>query len=177
MSRSYAGLIATISICAVGACSKGGANAAGHSEAAQAGGSSANAGAQFMNGGGTACTKYLTPELVTKIIGGPTRPAKTLSPQSCSITRTDDAGDITITLTNATPESFKAYQQYLSNPQPLQGVGDQAVQSLIGITSIKKPNMGCDIDAGGAPGSAKMDRAALGKELGDICNKIYADAR
>ena len=153
-------------LCVAAACSKGGT----------ASGSAGASGTSFTNGGGSACAKYLPPDVVATIIGTPTRPAKTLSAQSCTIERADDAGSITITLSNADAASFKAYQQYLSEPKPLAGVGDQATQTTLGIVSIKAPNMGCDIDAGGAPGSVKMDRATLSKQLGDICNRIYADA-
>jgi len=153
-------------------CSKNGGASATPGATASVSGSAAS----FANGGGDACAKYLTPEIIARIIGTATRPAKKLSVQACSVETTDAGGTITITLNAADAATFKAYQQYLPNPQPLAGVGDQAVQTMLGISSIKAPNMGCDIDAGGAPGSVKEDRATLGKELGDICNRIYADA-
>lgn len=172
MSRSIRFCSAFAALCVVVGCSKNGGSSATPGATASASGSSAS----FANSGGDACAKYLTPEIVARILGPATRPAKKLSAQACSVETTDNGGTITITLNTANAATFKAYQQYLPNPQPLAGVGDQAVQTMLGITSIKAPNMGCDIDAGGAPASVKEDRATLGKELGDICNRIYADA-
>jgi hypothetical protein len=173
-------LPAALCFCAVAAvaCNKPGAGEA----QATGGGSSAPAassnqgGGNFASRGGDACGKYLTPDVVASILNGTAGPAKKLSPQGCSVTTTDDGGSITITLNNATPQSFDAYQKYLVNPKPLAGVGDKAVQSMIGISSIKGTNTGCDIDAGGAPGSLKLHGEALGQKLGAICNAIYADA-
>jgi hypothetical protein len=176
VSRSIRFYFAFAALCFFGGCSKNGGTSGGAGATQAATGSTSGSASSFVNGGGDACAKYLSPDIVAKIIGAPTRPAKKLSAQSCTVERTDDAGSITITLNAADAASFKAYQQYLPNPQPLAGVGDQAVQTMLGISSIKAPNMGCDIDAGGAPGSVKEDRATLGKELGDVCNRIYADA-
>lgn len=174
-------LPAALCLCALAAaaCNK---SAAGDAHAS-GGGSSAFAASNghgsgdFASRGGDACDKYLTPDIIASILDGPTRPARKLSAQSCSVTTTDNGGSITITLNSATPQSFDAYQKYLVNPTPLAGVGDKAVQSMIGISSIKGTNTGCDIDAGGAPGSLKLRGEALGQKLGAICNAIYADAR
>jgi hypothetical protein len=165
----------------VAACTKSASKSAADAPttpaaAAQQAGASGS-GSGFANGGGLACEKYLTPDVIAAILNGAPGERKKLSPQSCSVTTTDDAGNLTITLTNATPQGFDAYQKYLVDPQPLSGVGDRAVQSMIGISSIKGNNMGCDIDAGGAPGSLKLRGKALGDKLGAICNKIFADAR
>jgi hypothetical protein len=174
-------LPAALCLCAIAAaaCNKssaGEAQASGGGSSAPASSSSHGA-SDFATRGGDACGKYLTADVVASILDGPTGPAKKLSAQSCSVTTTDDAGSITITLNSATPQSFDAYQKYLVNPKPLAGVGDKAVQSMIGISSIKGTNTGCDIDAGGAPGSLKLRGEALGQKLGAICNAIYADAR
>lgn len=172
MSRPIRFYAAFAALCVVVGCSKN----EGASPTPGATASTSGSGTSFANAGGDACAKYLTPEIVTRILGTATRPAKKLSAQACSVETTDAGGTITITLNAANAATFKAYQKYLPNPQPLAGVGDQAVQTMLGITSIKAPNVGCDIDAGGAPGSVKEGRAALGKDLGDICNRIYADA-
>jgi hypothetical protein len=164
---------------AAAACNQSGAGEAqasgGGASASSASGSRASG--DFASRGGDACDKYLTAAVVASILDGPTRPPKKLSAQSCSVTTTDDGGTISITLNSATPQSFDAYQKYLVNPKPLAGVGDKAVQSMIGISSIKGSNTGCDIDAGGAPGSLKLHGEALGQKLGAICNAIYADAK
>lgn len=175
-------LPATLCICALAAtaCNKAGANdphASGSGTSAPAASSGGGGGGDFASRGGDACGKYLTPEVVSSILHGTPGQPKKLSPQGCSITTMDDAGNVTITLTNATPQAFDAYQKYLTNPTPLAGVGDRAVQSMTGISSIQGSNEGCDIDAGGAPGSLKLHGQALGEKLGAICNRIYSDAK
>lgn len=172
-------LSSALCLCALAAssCKRAGADAPNASSAAAPSGSVRNDAGDFASRGGDACGKYLTPDIVSSILNGPTTPAKKLSPQGCNVTTVDNAGTISITLTAATPQAFDAYQKYLSNPTPLAGVGDRAVQSTTGISSIKGSNEGCDIDAGGAPGSLKIHGPALGQKLGEICNRIYADAK
>lgn len=166
---------------AAAACNKAGANdsdasASRSSSPAASGGGSGSAGS-FASRGGDACDKYLTSDVVAAILNGATGKPKRLSPQACSVTTLDDGGSISITLNSATPQSFDAYQKYLVDPKPLPGVGDRAVQSMTGISSIKGSNTGCDINAGGAPGALKLHGQALGEKLGAICNRIYADAQ
>lgn len=178
MQRYALPAVLCLSALAASACKKAGAG----DPNASAPGSNASAapsggGGDFSSRGGDACTKYLTPDVVSAVLNGTAGAVKKLSPQSCSITTTDDAGSITITLTAATPQAFDAYQKYLTDPTPLAGVGDRAVQSMIGISSMKGSNEGCDVDAGGAPGSLKLHGKALGDKLGAICNRIYADAK
>ncbi len=171
MTRSlvYLAIAATLAN-APGSCANAGSN---QSAAATGGGSGASSG-DWTSLGATACAKYLTPDVVGAILSQPAGPAKTLSQQACSVTSNDQGGSITITLTSAGAAAFDAYLKYLSDPQPLAGVGDKAVQSLIGIASFKSPNKSCDIDAGGAPGSLKLTGPALGKSLGAICNELFA---
>jgi hypothetical protein len=176
MSRSALLCLSLILVCVV-ACSKRRSDAAAGPETAHSSGSTSTSGTLFSTGGGGACAKYLTPAVIQGILGAPVGAPKVLSPNSCEVTRTDDAGSITITLFTAPAESFQESLKNLVDPTPLAGVGDQAVQSLIGISAVKKPNLWCDIDAGGAPGSTRGSHAALGKQLGDICNRMFADAR
>lgn len=172
-------LPAALCLCALAAiaCKKAGAGDPDASASGANASAAPSGGGDFASHGGDACGKYLTPDVVSAILNGTPGPAKKLSPQGCSVTTTDDAGSISITLTSATPQAFDAYQKYLSNPTPLSGVGDRAVQSMTGISSIKGSNEGCDVDAGGAPGSLKLHGKALGDKLGAICNRIYADAK
>lgn len=160
-----AGLVA-----AQGTCAKDASHQSAASQAAGGGGTSGD----FASLGGGACAKYLTPDVVAAILSKPAGPPKTLSPQSCSVTSDAAGGSISITLDDAGSQAFDAYLQYQVNPQPLAGVGDKAVQSLIGIAAFKSPNKGCNIDAGGAPGSLKITGPALGKALGAICNQLFA---
>lgn len=173
MTRSLACLAIALAVAnAPGSCTKATSNQSAASQARSGGGTNAD----FASLGGGACAKYLTPDVVGAILSQPAGPPKTLSSQACNVTATDNSGSIAITLNDAGSQSFDAYLKYLSNPQPLPGVGDKAVQALTGIAAFKSPNKGCDIDAGGAPGSLKLSGPALGKALGAICNEVFAAA-
>jgi hypothetical protein len=130
-------------------------------------------GSWIANGAG-ACDRYLGRDVVAAILKSPAGANKTLSPQACSYSTSDSGGTITITLTNAGPLAFDAYQKYLVNPQPLPGVGDKASQSMIGIVAVKGTDRNCSIDAGGAPDALRIRGAELGKKLGEICNQLFA---
>ena len=143
--------------------------------------SCSNSAAQTKTGGGawiangaTACEKYLTPGVVAEILTNPAGQSKTLSAQSCTYETADNSGSISITLTNAGPSAFDAYQQYLADPVPLAGVGDKASRSIIGIDAVKGADRSGSIDAGGPPGSTKLRGEALAQKLGAICNKLFA---
>lgn len=97
-----------------------------------------------------------------------------LSSQACSYKSADSGGRISITLTSAGLKVFDDYQQYLSDPVSLAGVGDKASRSLIGTDAMKGRDRGCNIGAGGAPGSTKLSGGALAQKLGVICNKLFA---
>jgi hypothetical protein len=131
------------------------------------------AGSWIANGAG-ACDRYLSRDVVAAILNNPAGANKTLSPQACSYSTTDSGGTIAITLTNAGPLAFDAYQKYLVNPQSLPGVGDKASQSMIGIVAVKGTDRNCSIDAGGAPDALRIHGAELGKKLGEICNQLFA---
>jgi hypothetical protein len=159
---AFFGITLAVVLCASSGCSKSSGSGAG-------GGGSA-----WMQNGASACGKYLSHDLVAAILSNPTGTSKTLSSQACSFTSADSGGSISITLTNAGPAAFEAYQKYLVDPVPLPGVGDKASQSLIGIDAVKGADRSCSIDAGGAPGSLKLHGAQLGQELGAICNQLFA---
>ncbi len=155
-------LIVTAASCASTGCSK-----------TPASGANVGGGAWIANGA-SACDHYLTHDVVAAILTNPTGAVKTLSAQACAYATTDSAGRIGITLANAGPAAFDQYQKYLVNPQPLPGVGDKASQSMIGIVAVKGADRTCTIDAGGAPGSLRLEGAELGQKLGAICNQLFA---
>jgi len=163
MSRlTLVGIGAGAALCAAAGCSGSSASSA------------AAAGSHWTDNGATACDTYLTHELLNVVLTNPAGQSKKLSVQSCTYQTGDSGGSITITLTNAGLSAFDHYQQYLADPVPLPGVGDKASQSLIGIDAVKGADRGCDIDAGGAPGSLKLHGAELGQKLGAICNQLFA---
>jgi hypothetical protein len=86
-------------------------------------------------------------------------------------------GMLRITLKGIDGSSFHAYRQYLADPQPLSGVGDSALTSIAPTLTAIKGIMGCDFDATRGPSPAALEGAARAKALGDLCNKIFADAQ
>src|SRR6185437_8673730 len=110
MTRSllYLAIAATLAN-APGSCAKSGSN----QSAAATGGGSAASGGDWTSLGATACAKYFTPDL------------------TCALHT--DGGDISITLIADGAAGFDAFSKNLVDPRPLAGVGDKALQSMIGI--------------------------------------------
>jgi hypothetical protein len=153
-------------------CSRG-ASASGKGGGSTGGAHGSN-GAQWIANGATACDKYLTPDVLAKILANPAGTTKVRTAQGCVFEMADGGGNIGITLNNGGPASFTAMRPYWANPVALAGVGDSAVQTMIGIAAVKGMDRGCTIDAGGAPGETKATGEALGQELGKICNALFA---
>ena len=126
----------------------------------------------WPSNGATACGKYLTPAFLAQVLKNPAGSSEKLSAQACSFTSLDQAG-INITLVTAGPAVFKSHQEYLSNPVPLGGVGDNAVRSLTGIEAVKGQDRMCTIDAI-PPFAFRLSDEALAKKLGEICNTLFA---
>jgi hypothetical protein len=152
--------VAALGVCA--SCSRTGAASGG------------TRGDVWQNNGAHACEKYLTRDVVASILSVPEGTSKTLSVQACAFSTGDSGGSITITLSNAGPAAFDAYQKYHVDPQPLAGVGDRASQSILGIDAVKGADRSCSIDAGGAPGSLRVKGAELAQKLGALCNQLFA---
>ncbi len=176
MIRSIRFLISIVALGAAVACSKAGDSQAAGNSAAPAASEPARQ-ASFENGGAAACDKYLTTDVVKKILGTDVDERKKLSAQSCTVRNAASGGDITITLKGITPGSFHAFRDYLSSPEPLPGVGDSALTSIAPTVTAIKGTMGCDFDASRGSNPAALTGMARAKVLGDICNHIFADAK
>jgi len=131
-------------------------------------------GANWTANGATACDRYLTPVMIADVLTHTAGRAKKLSSQACTYETADNSGSISITLTNAGPSAFDSYQQYLVNPVPLSGVGDKASRSMTGIDAVKGNDRTCTIDVVGPPGSTRLAGEALARQLGGICNDLFA---
>lgn len=129
MIRSTQSLLALLTLGAALACSKSADSQAAGESAAPAASQPARH-ASFENGGAAACDKYLTTDVVKKILGTDVDERKRLSAQSCTVRNVASGGDITITLKGITPGSFHAFRDYLSSPEPLPGLGDSALTSI-----------------------------------------------
>ena len=116
-------------------------------------------------------TRSSEPDVTNALLTSPGT-AKTLSPQACSL-RTE-TGNISITLIADGAAGFDAFSKNLADPHPLAGVGDTALQGMIGIAAFKAPSMVCTIDALGAPGFLKPSGEQLGQTLGAVCNTLFA---
>ncbi|MDQ2931281.1 MAG: hypothetical protein M3Y05_10755 [Gemmatimonadota bacterium] len=175
MIRTTRSPIALLTLCAALACSKAGDSPASGATAPASPAASRHA--SFGSGGAKACDKYLTTDVVKKVLGTDVDERKELSSQACTVRNTSTGGSLTITLKTITPGSFHAFRDYLSDVKPLPGVGDSALSSVAPTVTAIKGTMGCDFDAsrGSAPGALEgMERA---KALGDICNQIFAEAK
>lgn len=153
------------------------ANAPGHcshdssASTGNAGTSGASTG-NWTSLGATACATYFTPDVARNLLAQPPGTPKTLSAQSCSLETS--SGNISVTLIADDAAGFDAFSKNLVDPHPLTGVGDKALQHMIGIAAFKAPSRVCTIDAVGAPGFVKLSGAALGQALGAVCNKLFA---
>lgn len=143
-----------------------------HSASTGSAGSSNASTANWTSLGATACAKYLTPDVTGPLLTDPHGTPKTLSAQSCSFNTS--GGNLSITLIADDAAGFDAFSKNLVDPHPLAGVGDKALQHMIGIAAFKAPSRVCTIDAVGAPGFTKLSDAALGQALGAVCNKLFA---
>jgi hypothetical protein len=166
MTRSlmYLAMVATLTN-APGTCST---SDSGNS-AAPAQGSS---GGDWASLGATACAKYFPPDVAGALLSEPPGTPKTLSRQACSLHA--DGGTITLMLMADGPAVFDAFVQHVSDPRPLPGVGDKAVQHRIGIVAFKAPSRLCKIDAVGAPGFLRQSAPQLAQSLGAVCNQLFA---
>jgi hypothetical protein len=119
--------------------------------------------------GGTACEKFLTPDVMSAIaIAGPA-PAVKDDAQSCH------SGSVYISLKVADVATFKMEVPRIAMTHPMTGVGDAAYWNHAGaVSAVKAPDRGCDISVIGAPDTTKIKDEALGQKLGDICNKLFA---
>ena len=160
-----AGLLAATAACSPGNGSSGAANAVSVSS------STASSGSDWASNGATACDKYLTADFVAQIFAKPEGHAKKLAGWACSF-ETSDSSNISITLMNAGPAAFEADQKNLSNPVPIAGIGDKAVNSMTGVEAVKGNRM-CDIGVM-PPFGNKLSGAALAQKLGEVCNKLFA---
>jgi hypothetical protein len=176
MLRSTLNLFALCAAMAIVACSKSAASS-GASDAASGGQAASKSNSSFETLGAGACDKYLTADVVRKILGTDVDERKVLSAQSCTVRNKATDGSLTITLKAISSQSFHAFRAYLDNPQPLPGVGDSALTSTAPTVTAIKGNMGCDFDASRGSSPAALGGAERAKALGDLCNKIFADAK
>lgn len=175
MARCTFGSFALCAVIVIAACSKSGTGN-GDGKPLSSSQSASKSAPSFGSRGAGACDKYLTADVVKKILGTDADERKTLSAQSCEVSNKAAGGSLTITLKGIDGQSFHAFRQYLSDPQPLSGVGDSALTSLAPTVTAIKGIMGCDFDATRGSSPAALDGAARAKALGDLCNRIFADA-
>jgi len=170
MIRSLHLLLAISTISAIATCSQSG-DKSSESSSSAAGAPATN---EFSSGGAGACDKYLTADVVKKILGTDVDERKVLSKQACKVRSTKSGGSLTITLKDISPQSFHAFRAFLSSPQDLAGVGDSAMTSLAPTVTAIKGGMGCDFDASKGSSPAALGGAERDKALGELCNKIFA---
>jgi hypothetical protein len=124
-------------------------------------------GSAWIDNGATACEKYLTHDVVSAILSGPAGAPQRIDAHSCHV------GMIYIMLKVADIDVFRPERPRIAFAHPISGVGDGAFwNDAGGFSAVKGHDRGCDISVVGAP--TKIQGAALGQKLGDICNKLFA---
>ena len=84
------------------------------------------------------------------------------------------AGSIYIGLEVADIDVFRQELPRIVGAHPMAGVGDAAHWNEAGaVSAVKGHDRGCDISVVGAPQVTKIDGAALGQKLGEICNRLF----
>ena len=154
------------------ACAQDPSATAGGSQAPPAAAAHASSGTTWILNGATACDTFLTPEVLGKIFKNPAGHSKKLSAQACRFSTTDLAA-INITLIQAGPAVFDAEVKNRDGATPLSGVGDKAVRSTIGIEAVEGTDRICRITIV-PPFGNKLSGEPLARELGDVCNKLFA---
>lgn len=160
------------------------APATGTSTDANAGvnnGATASDDSAWQTNGGTACDKYLTPDLIAEVLNMPTGKIEHLNPEECKYGAPDwhNPASIHITLgSHFNPGMFKAAAQFRENLVPLPGVGDMATRSGNGshvmVDALKGDHRYCYINAEAGSGSVPLKSEPLAQKLGAICNKLFA---
>lgn len=122
----------------------------------------------WIANGGTACEKFLTPDVVAAILRSPAVHPRRLDANSCN------AGPIYITLKVANIDVFRQELPRIVGVHLMTGVGDGAYWNAAGaVSAVKGHDRGCDISVID-PGAPKIHNAELGQKLGEICNKLFA---
>ncbi len=120
----------------------------------------------WIANGATACEKYLTPEVVTAILGKAAGQPRRLDAHSCN------TGMIYISLKVADINVFQLELPRIAGVHLMGGVGDAAYWNEAGaVSAVKGHDRGCDISV---ITGAKIHNAELGQKLGEICNKLFA---
>jgi len=122
----------------------------------------------WIDNGGTACEKYLTPEVMAAILRYPAGHPRRLDAHSCN------AGPIYITLRVTDIDVFRQELSMIAGVHQMSGVGDGAYWNEAGaFSAVKGHDRGCEISVID-PGAPKIHNAELGQKLGEICNKLFA---
>lgn len=172
-------------ICAVGACTQSTPSANTPAPDKSSITAAADIGANvsddsaWQTNGGTACDKYITPDLVAEVLNMPTGKIEHTNPETCNVGAPDwhNPASIQITLgSHSNPGLFKATEQFRENLVPLPGVGDMATrsgnQSYVMVDALKGDHRSCYIRA--VVSSVPLKSEQMAQKLGAICNKLFA---
>jgi hypothetical protein len=125
-------------------------------------------GSAWIDNGGTACEKYLTPDVVAAILRAPAGHPRQLDAHSCNV------GPIYISLKVSDIDVFRQELPMIAGVHRMDGVGDGAYWNEAGaFSAVKGHDRGCEISVID-PGASKIHNAELGQKLGEICNKLFA---
>jgi hypothetical protein len=123
----------------------------------------------WVANGSSACQKYLTPDVLAAILVKPDGAAEKIDATSCHF------GLVYVSLIVNNIDIFKLELPRIVGVNMMTGVGDLAYWNHAGaVSAVKGHDRGCDISVLNAPYTAKIHDEALGKKLGEICNKLFA---
>lgn len=170
--RFLSAVLMAASLGPIGACSQSGSPGSSNPNGSGASAPEASLGSvDWSSHGSTACSQYLTPDLVGQIFDNPNGESKRLSDWSCSFD-ISDGYSIDIVLITAGAATFDA-DPNAQGATPVNGIGDKAVRTVTGIEAYKAHRGICQIDAT-PPFRAKLKGDALAQKLGEVCNKLFA---
>ena len=128
---------------------------------------SADNGTSCTANSGSACERYLRPDVLAAILVAPAVPSQRIEADTCH------TGSIYIQLTIANLDVFKQELPPIVGAHSLDGVGDAAFWSQAGaLSAVKRPDCCCDINVVRPP--TKIRDEARAHKLGEICNKLFA---
>ena len=167
--RTFGSIVVIGAMLAGVACAQGdSANDSGAAPRAASQRPAGSGGSAWIAYGATACEKYLTPDVVAAILRIPADHPQRIDAHSCQ------AGSIYIGLNVADIDVFRQELPRIIGAHPMAGVGDAAYWNEAGaVSAVQGHDRGCDISVVGAPQVTKIDGAALGQKLGEICNQLF----
>lgn len=171
--------VLSCAICACVACGQSASNSANKEDpsATAIGGAGADSSDidRWVKNGGTACDKYLTPDIVGAIFKDTQGQSHAQDAQTCIFEAAhqpnSDFPTIWISLRDGSNSVFDT-DPTVRNGTPIGGVGDKAVRTLEdGVQAVKHERI-CAVWVK-PPNGHKLKGDAMAQKLGEVCTKLF----